>query len=349
MEGRKKSFRIVEFDCAKGLLIVLMVLGHCLQLWNGKDYLEEGSYYDNVLFKTIYSFHLPMFAIISGYLYYFKHDESLKHKMSKLFFSLFVPILSWSVLFKFYQYIYLNIEGDVTFTVFDILYFIITNLWFLWAILINSLFIIVLQKCKSDNVITSSFLILLILFIPSFLHSHLYFFLTPFFFGGYLINKKNIIKKVEEQNLILMFSSFLMWIGLLSLFSRSTYIYDTKIYLFEWGLIGWKAQLYNDVVRIVIGFVGSLFVFCAIKVICNCVFFQKLVSFFSSLGKVSLGIYIISLQVNMVLLPVVDSLLTKSYLMNVVETIFIVAFCVGMVWIIKRSQVLNFLLLGSRS
>lgn len=57
--------RSVLIDTIKGVAILLVVWGHFIQF----IYVGSDSYFDNIIFKVIYSFHMPLFAIISGYLY----------------------------------------------------------------------------------------------------------------------------------------------------------------------------------------------------------------------------------------------------------------------------------------
>ena len=63
--------RIYWVDCAKGILIVLMVIGHNIQFGSGAEMLSENLYYDNWIFKIIYSFHMPCLMLISGFFSYY--------------------------------------------------------------------------------------------------------------------------------------------------------------------------------------------------------------------------------------------------------------------------------------
>ena len=56
--------RLVWADSLRGILIVLVVLGHAIQVTMGDKC------YDNHLWNLIYSFHMPAFMAISGYLAY---------------------------------------------------------------------------------------------------------------------------------------------------------------------------------------------------------------------------------------------------------------------------------------
>lgn len=57
-------------DFLKGIAIILVVFGHNIQYGSGSNYLQNEFFFDNIIFKFIYSFHMPLFAIISGYLFF---------------------------------------------------------------------------------------------------------------------------------------------------------------------------------------------------------------------------------------------------------------------------------------
>lgn len=53
-------------DTVKGVAIFLMVWGHCIQFFSVKGF----DFFGDIVFKIIYSFHMPLFALVSGYLFY---------------------------------------------------------------------------------------------------------------------------------------------------------------------------------------------------------------------------------------------------------------------------------------
>ena len=61
--------RILSIDAIKAFAIFCVVLGHCIQYGSGIFYLKDEIYFENWLFKIIYSFHMPLFMLISGYLF----------------------------------------------------------------------------------------------------------------------------------------------------------------------------------------------------------------------------------------------------------------------------------------
>lgn len=71
MDTAKFTDRNIYLDVVKVFTIVCVVLGHCIQYGSGKTYLNGGLFFDDIVFKIIYSFHMPLFMIISGYLFAF--------------------------------------------------------------------------------------------------------------------------------------------------------------------------------------------------------------------------------------------------------------------------------------
>ena len=59
-----------NIDFIKGLLIVLVVLGHGLQFGFGSGYKNAELFFDDYLFRAIYTFHMPLFMFIRDYLFY---------------------------------------------------------------------------------------------------------------------------------------------------------------------------------------------------------------------------------------------------------------------------------------
>lgn len=85
--------RLVFIDEIKGFAILLVVMGHVLA-WNGlstNDGLDYNHQNGSLLFQLIYSFHMPLFFCISGYLYrtcsnFPELIKSIKGKTMRLLF-----------------------------------------------------------------------------------------------------------------------------------------------------------------------------------------------------------------------------------------------------------------------
>ena len=58
-----RSHRSLFIDALKGIAIFLVVIGHVIVAMYGEDQAEQ-----NIIFRICYSFHMPLFVAISGFL-----------------------------------------------------------------------------------------------------------------------------------------------------------------------------------------------------------------------------------------------------------------------------------------
>lgn len=120
--------RIIWADSMKGILIVLVVLGHSIQASMkqlGLDFLED------YLWNLIYSFHMPAFIAISGFLAYRKNVAGggrfdwLQFTWRR-FRQLMIPFLLWS-----FALFFVNRNVD---HIYDYIIYPQKSLWFLWVL-----------------------------------------------------------------------------------------------------------------------------------------------------------------------------------------------------------------------
>ncbi len=123
-----ESKRLVWADSLKGVLIILVVLGHAIQ-WTIKD-----DCYNNHLWNIIYSFHMPAFMALSGYLAYKNNSQkcicmnAFISIIYRRFRQLIIPFVLWGV-------IGIALSGALSISSFvDILLFPDKKFWFLWAL-----------------------------------------------------------------------------------------------------------------------------------------------------------------------------------------------------------------------
>lgn len=81
--------RNVYIDMTRGLAIILVVLGHAIQN-TFQDYDE------NIIFRIIYSFHMPLFMFISGFVNY--RGEKNFFWLKRRAKSLLIPFIIWMFL-----------------------------------------------------------------------------------------------------------------------------------------------------------------------------------------------------------------------------------------------------------
>ena len=79
--------RIDYLDIAKGIGIILVYIGHCSIDHNG------------ALFRAIYSFHMPLFFMISGLLYGYKRNIGIHKTILGKIISLLMPYFMFSIIY----------------------------------------------------------------------------------------------------------------------------------------------------------------------------------------------------------------------------------------------------------
>lgn len=96
MEVRKK--RDAYLDVVKGFAILSVVFGHCIQFGSGADFMQ-GEFFYNDVFRFIYSWHMPLFMLVSGYLFSFSLKRNdWRELIASRFKQLVLPMLSWALL-----------------------------------------------------------------------------------------------------------------------------------------------------------------------------------------------------------------------------------------------------------
>lgn len=158
MKDMKSLTRLKYFDMAKGIGIFLVILGH----------LQGEQFFSLIPFLApicvwIFSFHMPLFFIISGMLIRYKEDteRDMPSLISKRFKGIMIPYL-WFSLFYYLIVVYAYISGNIgSDTLFTQAYYIfslygMSVLWFLPALFIGELLFLFLIK-KFGGKITAIF------------------------------------------------------------------------------------------------------------------------------------------------------------------------------------------------
>lgn len=127
--------RLVYLDALKGILIVLVILGHVIQS-------SISDYQHNVLFRLIYSFHMPLFFLISGYLTYKgRYDENL---VFKRFVQCIIPFISWAFLLPVLENGILDLSRSA-----NTLLYPDNGLWFLYNLFVYCVMVSLSERWAS--------------------------------------------------------------------------------------------------------------------------------------------------------------------------------------------------------
>jgi len=180
-------------DAVRGFTIYLVVLGHCIQYATPLDYDFKG----NLIFRLIYGFHMPLFMIISGYLFWYSLQryhlwDGLLAKLK----GIMIPCMAWGfvtylcdiILFGFQD---ISIGGYIYYTIY--------SNWFLWAVFYCSLYGFITKYVFRDNLVGYAVLILVNYLLPDFGNFTGAKRLFPFFLMGMLLNRYHILEKIESK------------------------------------------------------------------------------------------------------------------------------------------------------
>lgn len=147
--------RLDYLDMAKGLGMLFVLIGH-LQ----GDTIFSLSPYFHPLCVFIFSFHMPLFFIISGILMCIREDNldkySIKEHINKRFKSIMIPYL-WFSLFYFSVVIYAWINGSVAYqTVLVNFWYVVSCygmnvLWFLPALFFGEILFLFFKQVKTTK------------------------------------------------------------------------------------------------------------------------------------------------------------------------------------------------------
>ncbi len=187
--------RLYYIDNLKGLLILLVILGHCIQQ-------SDIDFDNNIVFRYIYAFHMPLFMYLSGFVSYKKIYRWSQLKKRSI--QLLIPFLAWAMLgmtiSNNFNWMWLT-KPD-------------TGLWFLWVLFwIGALHISLSKLAYKINVIEEIILsIACIVLLGSVIVSklsfgfHLIAWYFPFYLLGVFSRKYDIIviKYLEKYKWLLL-------------------------------------------------------------------------------------------------------------------------------------------------
>lgn len=283
-EGEKRRY----IDFLKGVAIIMMLWGHTIQYLTP----ESMDFFDNSLYKIIYSFHMPVLMVISGYLYSFsvaKYDfVTLIHKKVS---GLLWPLAVWSVLNYYITTGVFNILLGRPIALFNGEWlYNLSSLWFIWSVFSASVAVALLYRITNIWMRIIGFVLSFIL-VALFPNAVLNLYMYPFFLIGFAIPKINDAKKVVQ---IIGASMVLYPIGMI-FFQKDHFIYTQWLWDKDYSVL---RNINIDLYRYSIAILGC----CFFAAICFLIFkhsspTNRIVCLVERMGKKSLQIYMISVGI----------------------------------------------------
>lgn len=318
-----------SIDVAKGLGIILVVIGHVMSpVMSGNSILEW-------LYSVIYTFHMPLFFFVSGYVAKklvtkpVAKTELLKQRLLRLM----VPYCVWAVIYlpmKIIMAEHVRFSDEYKWYSF----FLGNNpdgqLWFLYVLFVISIFMIFFVTSKNISAFTILFMIGSILaplipFSIGFTSITLTFSLyqVGFFFLGTLTAVKFDYNKVTTN-----ITAFII----------------SAVVLVSYSVVLWlrKEEVW---------FLQAMVALCAIYV---CLFVSALIAKtkakapFIYLGKKSMEIYLIHgplLVIGRILLPVI---IHNTYVYLLVLSLISIVISLAISFVINKIKIARLLLFGSK-
>lgn len=341
---KKRDSRL---DFAKGILIFLVVLGH--------SFFYIDNYHDIIVYKLIYSFHMPSFMLLSGYFFYNSNNKPLKEVIISKVKTIGVPLISFSTLiWVLMQIKNIIVKNEVPTDVFSLLLnlvdFVLTSkvMWFLVSLFINCLLVSILSRVPKGY-IGYIFVIIGSLFIPvdhSYIYSG-YLFMFPFFLAGYYIkkNKISLFHYVGNFKFILLLT--LVSIIGIYFFNRETYIYYTGMYILTENPCH---SLLVNIHRFIVAtsMCALFFTYIGYLDLTNI----KRCQLVLELGKCSLGIYGFQQIIIAIIMRCIDITgydFPDSYFMVIINSICVISISYALSKMCTRNNILSLLFLGRKN
>lgn len=325
-------------DALKFFAIFLVLWGHCIQYFLSSFYLDEPVY------RFIYSFHMPLFMMVSGYLFGLSTKRDIRLLIKNKSIQLLLPVLSWAVLYIVIEKL-LGIDDTR-----GILESLKNNFWFLKSLFICFMLMIpfmILDKqfftqedkkgfnAQTVILMTGGGICLLFSQLISYSMVCLMF---PSFFIGFIVGRCNN-----------WFGNHIYRLGIVS-FIVFIMMFSFRENLYNGILDGFAGRIY----RIIMGASGAF----AILTGFYCLFKKESHSAFvvtcSRWGKETLGIYIVQTYLlEKILSQYLNFDGINFYLVNFIIfpiiSLLIMWICILIIRLLKTNKVTAFLLLGVKN
>ncbi|MGN1303971.1 MAG: acyltransferase family protein [Oscillospiraceae bacterium] len=322
--------RVEWIDCCKGFAIVLVVIGHIIDGYTGANFFDEYSDIMIRVFNCIYSFHMPLFFVVSGFVFYLAYCKNIEKSEKRV--HLQIGNMIWiyflmSIVLWIFKMIFVS-SVNKPYTLKNLLLIPIKPIavyWYIYILVFYYLIFFKIEKMKiSRKYVLSAVTIISILgsFIP--VETDLIFPIKNllqnmiFFYAGILLSSFDFGKSFFEgkkKKLMLAFAG-IVTIGIL-IYSAATMYILTGI-----GFVGIVLPLIVSLTLI------SLFCFVDAK--------SKLLSL---IGTYSLEIYLTHIFITSANRKILIALGITNFYLNFVTNLMMSVFIpIGCAYILKKMK-----------
>lgn len=325
--------RLLWIDSLKGILILLVIMGHAIAKVIGNDAANNDYWW-----CLIYSFHMPAFIAVSGYLQYrpkSTNKKPLSLQIWRRFCQLMVPFLVWSALF-------FAIRGRIE-SYIDCIQMPNTTFWFLWALFFICAIFAIIEKVsekwnlKKDLIVGLTCVVcaavLVVLKDIHFLGIQYILYYFIFYAIGYYIHKFRITIKSTTVCVLMAFA----WL-LLASFWRPQALPEFI------PLTGIAATMLRFIYKFVVALVAVIVIF---SVAPKCLKGENKVSgVLNWLGTYSLGIYVVHLTFADLVSKFVFSFVNDTWARVLILFVLLAVISSAIVWLLNKFKWTSRVFLG---
>lgn len=351
----------VTIDIVKGIAIILVVFGHLIQyslMPSSEDF------FTNPVFKIIYSFHMPLYIFISGYLIAFSlKRRNIYDTFKSRVRSLIIPYMMWvtiDVVFNLFKIIIKNQELSlIKFNKMLIKMFILSpDIWFLFTLFaLCCILLISIGLEKKIGKISYAIIFILVVIFPTSAYFDIYFikWFYLFFIVGYFSNRCSIIKAFYNQSKliksILPFVGLILFIVLISIWTKNDYIYNNQMRFIT-------SKYFAEIIRLLYRYITAFLGIGIIFYIANLLTKSKVKNIFISFGTYSLDIFLLQRYIVEIFYSAfARHIYTKldynspSFIFVYVPIATFLCLCLCIIiskYVLRKRKLINQLLLGNR-
>lgn len=329
IDASHSNTRLIWMDLLKFIAIFFVCMGHCIQ------HFLPGIPSENVIFRFIYSFHMPLFMTITGYFVYKRESQPFWISIKKKFRQLILPGISFATV------IFL-IFSEHRFDPVSWLLCMKNSFWFLQSAFICCIFYFITTCFKSDKYKWGG-VIMTMMFSQMIVYDNV-FRMYPAFITGVLAHKYfNSIKRYCKPMSIALVFLYAIMFAFLSAdfygpqsFSSISAILTTGFHL---------------IYRIIIGSVATLALICVGYYFREQIRNSRLMTLMAKGGKYTLGIYILQCYILEGYLRTVLNLSDiPSWLFYIVVapsiSLAVIVVSIMIIRVIEKSNIASYFFLG---
>lgn len=277
--------RIRSWDFIKFVAIFLVIWGHCIKGFLPTDYL------DSTIFRSIYSFHMPLFMMIAGFFSVSSIGMGKKEFVQKKFMRLIYPCIIWGgglwiVLELANSFHYGHSEYSLIGLLTD--FYWLSDFWFLKSCFICYILVYIGVHSKVDQLYWMLVTLLISQTISPFFVSFMY----PCFLIGYLLKQyPSFMKFIKSYS----YPFILLFLFMLCFWDKDMWINSHGIPqgIGDFDILQLLRLIFYRLFRLLLGIIGSLAFISFFLSFDSVISESRIVLLCCKLGKYTLNIYIL--------------------------------------------------------